>query len=64
MSICPTTAKTQYSTEKDALAGLDRMLKIRPEYDGEPYLCIYCSHYHFGKKQDKPVKKARKRTGA
>ena len=61
MSICPTTAKTQYSTEKDALAGLDRMLKIRPEYDGESYYCLYCSYYHFGRKQ---VKKARKRTGA
>lgn len=64
MSICPTTAKTQYKTEKDAQAGLEHMSKFRPDYDGEPYYCMYCYCYHFGRKQDRPAKKSRKRTGA
>jgi len=62
MSICPTTGKTQYDSEKAASVGLERMKKYKPDYDGEPYFCMYCSNYHFGKKQEKPVKKKRKRT--
>lgn len=56
MSICPTTGKTQYANDKDAAAGLEKMKKHRPEYEGEPYFCMYCSNYHFGKKQEKKKK--------
>lgn len=57
MGICPTTGKTQYGSEKDAAVGLEKMKKHRPEYDGEPYFCMYCSNYHFGKSQSKKKEK-------
>lgn len=57
MSICPTTGKNQYQTEKDAEAGLTRMKERIPSYDGEPYYCLYCGNYHFGKLKDKPKNK-------
>lgn len=60
MSICPTTGKAQYNSEKDAATGLEKMKKFRPDYDGEPYFCMYCSNYHFGKSQNKKLKKEKK----
>lgn len=57
MSICSTTGKTQYKTEKDAESGLEKMKKYRPDYDGEPYFCMYCDNYHFGKKQQRKKEK-------
>ena len=56
MSICPTTGKTKYKTEKAAADGLEKMQKHKPEYDGEPYFCMYCGDYHFGKKPEKKKK--------
>lgn len=62
MSICSTTGKTIYNNHKEALKGLYRMTERVPDYDGEPYYCLYCSSYHFGRKKEKPVKNKRKRT--
>ena len=49
------------SDEKQAAKGLDRMVERVPDYDGEPYYCLYCANYHFGKRKDR-VKNKRKRT--
>lgn len=62
MAICSTTGKTLYNSEKEASKGLQRMVEKMPSYDGEPYFCLYCSSYHFGRKKDIPVKNKRKRT--
>ena len=62
MNICATTGKTIYKNEKEAQQGLERFLQKMPDYNGEPYFCLYCSNYHFGKKKDKPTKNKRKRT--
>ena len=61
MNICATTGKTIYSDEKQAAKGLDRMVERVPDYDGEPYYCLYCTNYHFGRRKDR-VKNKRKRT--
>lgn len=49
--ICSTTGKTKYDTEKSAQSGLEKMKKHRPDYAGEPYFCLYCSSYHFGRRE-------------
>lgn len=59
--ICATTGKRQYSSEKDAQKGLQRFRERTPDYEGEPYLCMYCQRYHFGARKE-PVKRRRKRT--
>jgi len=53
--ICPTTGKTQYPSEQAARKGLQRFKEKIPDYEGEPYLCLYCGSHHFGsrKKLDK-----------
>ncbi len=56
MSICATTGKTKYNSDKEAAVGLENMKKHRPEYEGEPYFCMYCSSYHFGKRPEKKKK--------
>ena len=53
MSICSTTAKTQYKNEKDAIKGLEKFKEKLPSYDGAPYYCFYCGSYHFGRRQQK-----------
>lgn len=62
MSICPTTAKTIYRNEQEANKGLEKFKEKIPSYDGESYYCFYCGNYHFGRKQDNPKPKQRKRT--
>lgn len=47
--ICPTTGKTQYKSEQAARKGLERFRERMPDYEGEPYLCMYCGQHHFGK---------------
>lgn len=59
--VCPTTGKRQYPSEKEALKGLERFRERTPDYEGEPYYCLYCYGYHFGARKA-PVKKRRKRT--
>jgi len=61
-NICATTGKTIYANEKEAIKGLEYFVKKIKHYDGEPYYCLYCDGYHFGKKRDKPVRRKRKRT--
>jgi len=62
MSICSTTGKTIYNNLREAYKGLRRMIERVPDYEGEPYYCLYCSFYHFGRKKEKPIKNKRKRT--
>jgi hypothetical protein len=59
--ICPTTGKRQYQSDKEAQKGLDRFRERIPDYEGAPYLCLYCHNYHFGMRKE-PIKKKRKRT--
>lgn len=59
--VCPTTGKKMYASEKEATKGLQRFREREPDYEGESYLCLYCSGYHFGSRKP-PVKKRRKRT--
>lgn len=59
--ICATTGKRQYSSDKDAQKGLEKFRERMPDYEGAPYLCMYCQTYHFGAFKE-PVKKRRKRT--
>lgn len=59
--MCPTTGKRQYPSEKEATKGLKRFREKEPDYEGEPYLCLYCRRYHFGSRKP-PVKRRRKRT--
>jgi hypothetical protein len=56
--ICPTTGKTSYHSEKEAVKGLKRFLEKVPDYEGEPYMCMYCGSYHFGSRK-KPDKRKR-----
>lgn len=53
--ICPTTGKRQYPSEQAAQKGLEKFREKMPGYEGEPYLCLYCGHHHFGSK--KPAKR-------
>jgi hypothetical protein len=59
--ICATTGKRQYASEKEAGKGLDRFRERVPDYEGQPYFCLYCQTYHFGARKE-PVKRRRKRT--
>jgi hypothetical protein len=59
--ICPTTGKRQYQSDKEAQRGMEKFRERMPDYDGSPYLCLYCGCHHFGARKD-PVKKRRKRT--
>lgn len=52
MSICPTTGKSQYKDEKEAEAKLLWMKEKVPSYEGEPYYCLYCGSYHFGRSKE------------
>jgi hypothetical protein len=58
---CPTTGKKQYNSEKEAQKALHRFTERNPEYQGKPYLCMYCHSFHFGQR-NKTEKKRRKRT--
>lgn len=60
-NICPTTGKRQYGSDKEAQKGMEKFRERMPDYDGAPYLCMYCRTYHFGARKE-PVKKRRKRT--
>ena len=60
-NICPTTGKRQYQSDKDAQKGLDKFRERAPEYNGEPYFCLYCGHHHFGARKE-PARNRRKRT--
>lgn len=50
-SICPTTGKRQYPSEQAASRGLEKFREKMPGYEGEPYLCLYCGHHHFGSRK-------------
>lgn len=59
--VCPATGKRQYASEKEAAKGLQKFRERVPDYEGEPYYCLYCDHHHFGARKE-PVKRGRKRT--
>jgi hypothetical protein len=57
MRMCSTTGKTMYNNLKEAQKGLIKLIDHLPNYNGEPYFCIYCSYYHFGRKKKPKSKK-------
>jgi hypothetical protein len=58
---CPATGKIQYETEEDAKKAIPRIVR-KYGASGEPYYCMYCSHWHLGRRQERSRKKRRKRT--
>lgn len=62
MMSCPNNGKIQHESEEDAEYVLKQMRKKYPDYDGQPYHCMYCSMWHLGRRSEKPKKKKRKRT--
>lgn len=59
---CPINGKIQHESEKDAEYALKQTLKKYPDYNGEPYYCMYCDKWHLGRKSERPKRKKRKRT--
>ena len=54
--ICPTSGKRQYDSENAAQKGLEKFKEKIPNYEGEPYFCMYCGFHHFGSRR-KPKKR-------
>ncbi len=60
---CRRTGKHCHSEGK-AQAQLRSILKIRPDYEGRVYCCIFCRHYHVGREKQGAHKNKYAKKGA